>query len=35
MDAELDARIEEAARLLPAWFVPRMMGEEWVYGLTD
>jgi hypothetical protein len=33
MDANLDARIEEASRLLPAWFVPRMMGEEWVYGL--
>jgi hypothetical protein len=25
--------VEQAAKLLPAWFVPRMMQDEWVFGL--
>ena len=25
--------IEEAAKVLPARFVPRMMGDEWFFGL--
>jgi len=33
METERHSQVEEARRLLPAWFVPRMMGEEWVYGL--
>ncbi len=33
MDADLQTHIDEALQLLPAWFVPRMMSEEWVYGL--
>lgn len=26
--------IEEATKVLPAWFVPRMMGDEWFFGLV-
>lgn len=33
MDAELAREIEGAQSLLPLWFVPRMMTDEWVYGL--
>jgi hypothetical protein len=33
MKAELEQAIAEAESLLPLWFVPRMMTEEWVYGL--
>jgi hypothetical protein len=25
--------VEAAEKLLPAWFVPRMMTDEWVFGL--
>jgi hypothetical protein len=36
-DAEIDAEyvreLDEVARLLPAWFVPRMCGDEWFFGL--
>jgi hypothetical protein len=28
-----DARIERAAALLPAWFIPRMMEDHWTFGL--
>jgi hypothetical protein len=27
------ARLERCAKFLPAWFVPRMMDDTWVFGL--
>jgi len=30
---EHERRIDEAAGLLPAWFIPRMMDDEWRFGL--
>lgn len=38
MDEDLDEdeewkHIASARRLLPAWFVPRMMGDQWHFGL--
>jgi hypothetical protein len=30
---DLDAKIAQAAKLLPAWFVPRMMSDAWLFGL--
>jgi hypothetical protein len=30
---EYQDRIERARRLLPTWFVPRMMDDEWFFGL--
>lgn len=30
---EDDPHIEAAMRILPAWFVPRMMTDEWSFGL--
>jgi hypothetical protein len=27
------ARLERCQKLLPAWFVPRMMDDTWVFGL--
>ena len=33
-DEELgDAFVEEATKLLPAWFIPRMMEDVWSFGL--
>lgn len=32
-DFEEDQDIEEAEELLPAWFVRRMMGDTWRFGL--
>ncbi len=29
----LDERIAHARTLLPAWFVPHMMQDDWIYGL--
>jgi hypothetical protein len=29
----VDDKIAAAQALLPAWFLPRMMGETWTYGL--
>lgn len=31
--SEHDERIDAARQLLPAWFVPRMMDDNWVFGL--
>jgi hypothetical protein len=28
-----DNEVRQAKKLLPAWFVPRMMEDEWVFGL--
>jgi hypothetical protein len=28
-----DEVLETALKLLPAWFVPRMMDDEWTFGL--
>lgn len=30
--ADFDPEVEQALRLLPAWFVPRMMGDEWSFA---
>ena len=32
-DLELYARIEVAQKLLPSWFVTRMMSDSWYFGL--
>jgi hypothetical protein len=32
-DLELYARIEAAQKLLPSWFVTRMMSDSWYFGL--
>lgn len=29
----LEVLVKEASALLPAWFVPRMMNDEWMFGL--
>lgn len=29
----LDEKIAQARQLLPTWFAPRMMREDWTYGL--
>lgn len=29
----LEEKVKEATNLLPAWFVPRMMGDEWRFAL--
>ncbi|MBK6616414.1 hypothetical protein [Ottowia sp.] len=29
----LDQKVVAAKALLPAWFVPRMMGDQWKFGL--
>ena len=31
--AEFKARLERYAKLVPAWLVPRMTGDHWVFGL--
>jgi hypothetical protein len=33
-DADDRPEIQAAIALLPAWFVPRMMDDEWFFGLT-
>lgn len=30
---EFDAQVRQAEQLLPAWFIPRMMCDEWSFGL--
>lgn len=32
-DEEYGERLREACRLLPAWFVPRMIDDVWSFGL--
>ncbi|MBD3882922.1 hypothetical protein IFO70_14225 [Phormidium tenue FACHB-886] len=32
-ELELHARIEAAQKLLPSWFVTRMMSDSWYFGL--
>ena len=31
---EFDERIGQAVKLLPAWFIPRMMSDSWSFGLV-
>lgn len=30
---DLHGKIASAQELMPVWFVPRMMSEQWIYGL--
>jgi hypothetical protein len=30
---DYETRLERCAKFLPAWFVPRMVGDTWVFGL--
>jgi hypothetical protein len=32
-DQEMQARIEAAQKLLPSWFIIRMMSDSWYFGL--
>jgi len=29
----LEELVKQASQVLPAWFVPRMMNDEWMFGL--
>jgi hypothetical protein len=33
-EPEFDERVRAAEKLLPAWFVPRMMTDEWHFALV-
>jgi hypothetical protein len=33
IEQQYEDHINRAARLLPAWFVPRMMNDVWAFGL--